>query len=67
MISVVCIYNNERTLRDVLLKSLESQTVEFELITLANKDNRYKSAAEAFNYGGERTKGEYIMFVQQYM
>ena len=62
MISVVCVYNNEKTLKDVLLKSLEKQTVEFELITI---DNRYRSAAEVLNCGGAKTKGDYIMFVGQ--
>ena len=67
MISVVCVYNNERTLKNVLLKSLENQTVEFELITLDNRDNRYKSAADALNYGGAKANGDYIMFVHQDM
>jgi SAM-dependent methyltransferase len=67
MISVVCVYNKERTLKDVLLKSLERQTVRYELITLDNRDNRYRSAAAAFNCGGERARGEYIMFAHQDM
>ena len=67
MISVVCVYNNERTLRNVLLKSLRGQTVEYELITLDNRDGRFKSAAEALNYGGAKAKGDYIMFVHQDM
>ncbi len=67
MISVVCIYNKEETLRNVLLKSLENQTAKSELITLDNRDNRYRSAAEALNYGGEKAKGQYIMFVHQDM
>jgi len=65
MISVVCVYNNQRILRDVLLKSLDTQTVNFELITLDNTDNKYCSAAEALNCGGEKGKGEYIMFAHQ--
>lgn len=32
MISVVCVYNDEKTLRNVLLKNLRNQTVRFELI-----------------------------------
>lgn len=67
MISVVCVYNNERTLRNVLLKGLDNQTTEYELITLNNTDNKYKSAAAAFNYSGAKAKGKYIMFVHQDM
>ena len=67
MISVVCVYNNEKTLRDILLKSLANQMAEYELITLDNTGNRYGSAAEALNYGGAKAKGDYIMFVHQDM
>ena len=67
MISVVCVYNNNTTLRSTLLKSLAKQTAEFELITLDNTANRFKSAAEALNYGGSKAKGAYIMFVHQDM
>jgi len=67
MISVVCVYNNERILKDALLKSLENQTVEFELITLDNRDGRYSSAAEALNSGGKKANGDYIMFAHQDM
>ncbi|MBT9147284.1 MAG: hypothetical protein DDT32_01038 [Syntrophomonadaceae bacterium] len=45
MISVVCVYNNEDILNDWLLKSLKHQTVEFELITIDNTRNTFKSAA----------------------
>lgn len=65
MISIVCAYNNEEVLRDFLLKSLGSQTVEFELIKIDNTRNIFKSAAEALNYGGKKAKGEYIMFAHQ--
>jgi len=67
VISIVCVYNNERILKNVLLKSLENQTVHFELILLDNRDNRFKSAAEALNFGGAKAKGDYLMFVHQDM
>lgn len=65
MFSIVVIYNNERTLNEILLQSLKNQTVEFELIALDNTKGRFQSAAEALNYGGEQAKGKYIMFVHQ--
>jgi len=65
MISIVSVYNNEDILNNWLLKSLKDQTVEFELITLDNTRNTFKSVAEALNYGGSKAKGEYIMFVHQ--
>jgi len=65
MITVVCVYNSERSLGSVLLRSLKDQTAKFELVTIDNSDNRYRSAAEALNYGGAKAKGDYIMFVHQ--
>jgi len=65
MISVVCVYNKKEILENYLLKSLKNQTTGFELILLDNRQRKFKSAAEAFNYGGEKAKGNYIMFVHQ--
>lgn len=65
MISVVCVYNNEKILEDCLLKGLKNQTVKFELIDLDNTNGKFKSAAEALNHGGKQAKGKYIMFVHQ--
>ena len=65
MISVVCVYNNEKILRDYLLKSLEGQRSEFELIKIDNTQSTYRLAAEALNYGGKKARGTYIMFVHQ--
>ena len=65
MISVVCVYNDERTLKDALLKSLENQTSKHELILIDNTQGKFESAAGALNWGGDKAKGEYIMFVHQ--
>ena len=65
MISVVVVYNNERTLNEILSKSLKNQTAKFELITLDNTRGQFKSAAEALNFGGRKAMGKYIMFVHQ--
>lgn len=65
MISVVCVYNNEKILNDYLLKSMKNQTVDYEPILLDNTKGKFKSAAEALNHGGRGAKGNYIMFVHQ--
>ncbi|MDI6641957.1 MAG: glycosyltransferase, partial [Elusimicrobiota bacterium] len=65
MISVVCVYNNEIVLNNYLIKSLMHQTVEFELIRVNNTNGKFSSAAAALNYGGEKAKCKYIMFVHQ--
>lgn len=65
MISVVCVYNNEQALERILLSSLKNQTASFEFIKLDNTAGRFKSAAEALNYGAKQANGKYIMFVHQ--
>jgi hypothetical protein len=65
MISIVCVYNNERRLADFLLDSLSRQTAPFELIALDNTKNEFSSAAQALNYGGRQARTKYIMFVHQ--
>jgi 2-polyprenyl-3-methyl-5-hydroxy-6-metoxy-1,4-benzoquinol methylase len=67
MISVVCVYNDQAVLEQVLLKSLRTQTAKYELITLDNTNGRFSSAAQALNYGGSQAKGDYIMFAHQDM
>ena len=67
MISVVCVYNNERILNKILLSCLDRQTAEHERILIDNREGRFTSAAEALNHGGNRARGQYIMFLHQDM
>ncbi len=65
MISVICVYNNEQIFHTCLLKSLSEQQTDYELIAIDNTENRFKSAAEALNWGGTQAVGDYLMFVHQ--
>ena len=65
MISIVTVYNNKKYLQEILLSSLNKQTKKFELILLDNTKGKFKSAAEALNYGGNKANGKYIMFIHQ--
>jgi len=67
MISIVCVYNNKKILADFLEKSLQAQTVKYELIALDNTTGTYRSAAQALNYGALRVQpaSAYIMFAHQ--
>ena len=65
MISVICAYNNKEILDNYLLKSLKDQTKDYELILIDNTKNKFKSAAEALNYGGNNAKEKYLMFIHQ--
>lgn len=64
-ISIICVYNDRDVLENHLLKSLEKQTIEYELILLDNTLNKFNSSAEALNYGGRKAKGQYLMFIHQ--
>ena len=65
MISIVVIYNDKRALNEILLESLKTQTVEYDLIALDNTQGSFKSAAEGLNSGAKKAKGKYIMFIHQ--
>lgn len=65
MITVICVYNNRKILEDKLLKSLNQQSNEYELILIDNSSGNYKSAAEALNYGAKNATSDYLMFVHQ--
>ncbi|MBN2106039.1 MAG: glycosyltransferase family 2 protein [Deltaproteobacteria bacterium] len=67
MISIVCVYNNKTTLADFLQKSLQAQTVKYELITLDNSTGAFHSAAQALNHGALQIQSEstYILFAHQ--
>lgn len=65
MISVICVSNNERILRENLLASLSRQSAKYELINVENLDGKYRSAAKALNSGAEKATGKHMMFVHQ--
>jgi hypothetical protein len=65
MISIICVYNDRELLEEYLLKSLHSQSADYELILLDNREGKYKSAPEALNSGGQKAQGDYLIFVHQ--
>jgi Glycosyltransferase like family len=65
MISVICVYNDSNLVQHCLLKSLSEQETGYETIILDNTQNRFKSAAEALNWGAAQAAGDYVMFVHQ--
>ena len=65
MISIVCVFNDYRVLKRWLLNSLDAQTTPYVMHLIDNTNGRFKSAAEALNYGGGLATGDYIMFVHQ--
>lgn len=64
-ISVICVYNNEKSFKDQLLYTLKKQKIEYELIAIDNRNHRFSSAAEALNYGADKAKGDVLIFSHQ--
>jgi hypothetical protein len=65
MISIICAFNDEQVLEACLLSSLKDQATNCEIIVINNTESRFKSAAEALNWGGAQAVGDYLMFVHQ--
>ncbi len=65
MISIVCIHNNKKILDNYLMEGLNKQKIDYELILIENSKSKFKSAAEALNYGGKKAQGNYIIFAHQ--
>lgn len=64
-ISLICVYNNEDILNQHLLKSIQMQSLQPELVLLDNCKHEFSSAAQALNEGAKRAVGEYLIFVHQ--
>lgn len=65
MISIVCVYNNPKTLEECLLYSLKKQHNPHELTIIDNTGGEFNSAAVALNKGAKKATSDYIMFVHQ--
>ena len=65
MFSIICVFNNSKKLDQYLIKSLEQQTVPFELITIDNTEGNYRAAAPVLNQAAKSARHEYLMFVHQ--
>ncbi len=65
MISVICVYNDERAYRDILLESLKGQTHPHEVIGVDNRAGRFSSAAAALNHGASLARGDLLLFIHQ--
>ena len=65
-ISIITCFNDSDILRDNLLMSLIRQNnKDFEIISIDNTEKHFSSVSSALNSGGERAKGDYIIFVHQ--
>jgi hypothetical protein len=65
MISIISIVNNYAIAKEFLLQGLSRQNAPYDFILLDNKDSSYRSAAQAYNEGSAKAKGDYLMFIHQ--
>lgn len=66
MISIICVYNNDKILNECLKESLKLQKqIEYETIFVDSRKYKFHSAAEALNYAGNLANGEYLIFLHQ--
>lgn len=64
-ISIISVYNNKNVLEKCLLESLKKQNENYELILVDNRSGKFKSAADALNWGGNKSTGDLLIFVHQ--
>ena len=64
-LALICCYNNEKQLNELLLDSYNEQDVECEKIFIDNSNNKFSSAAKALNYGASNSKKNYYIFLHQ--
>ena len=64
-ISIISVYNNETILEKCLLNSLKKQKEDYELILIDNTQGKFKCAADALNFGGNKATGNLLLFVHQ--
>ncbi|MCI5582346.1 MAG: glycosyltransferase family 2 protein [Anaeroplasma sp.] len=66
MISIICCSNDEQTLKEMLISSLEKQiNKDYELIIVDAKKHNFISASQSLNYGIKQSHGEIIMICHQ--
>lgn len=63
-VSLICVYNKEDLLAD-LKRSLESQTVPYELVALDGLNGAYTNAAAALKVGFARASYDWVVFLHQ--
>lgn len=64
-ISLICVYNSEEQLNNQLLASPALRDLSIEKIILNNNKYKFKSAAEALNYGAALATGDILIFSHQ--
>ncbi len=63
--SVICVYNDSHVLNEQLLKSINIQKIDVELILVDNTKQTYKSAVDALEYGISLCNTDILIFLHQ--
>ncbi len=67
MLAIVSVYNDGKVVKNWLLRGLESQKADYELVLVDNTEGKFASAAEALNHGAAQIKSGcgHLMFAHQ--
>ena len=64
ILSIITVVNKQEVFNRMLLSSLKQQiSIEYQLLTIDNVNNEFKSLYDAYKVGIEKAKGEWIMFI----
>lgn len=58
-------FNNKQILDFYLVRSLPASCDNYELVLVDNTEGKFSSAAVALNWGSDKAKGDYLLFVHQ--
>lgn len=64
-LSLICVYNNQEQLNQLLKKSYKNQNVCCELVLIDNRKQKYKSAIDAIMAGLNKAQNDYILICHQ--
>ena len=64
-VTVVCCTNDMEKLRSELKRSLSSQSMEYDLIVINNKNNRFRSCSAAYNSVINKINTKYVIYSHQ--
>lgn len=64
--TVICCYNNEKLLNDMLVSSLNLQSfTDFETVFVDAKEKGFTSASQSLNYACSQSNGKYLIIAHQ--
>lgn len=64
-ISLISVYNNSKKLKEMLDSASIQENVDIDYVLIDNSNSKFKSAAQALNFGVKKAIGDVIVFLHQ--